>query len=646
MLIFVFAARCCAESVCFFSQDKTKCHTETAYGPGEYSQFKVLVGDSPDALSVNVVEPIALDAPLFIGNMVRCRNVTFHGNNEITGTLFVAPGYTVRDDDFTLRLATIIVEGGAGGLPAGKAVLEQGAKEVVVVSSAFPRGYGDYPFTEEVYEGPKVSTRVVPETHELAFGQLALTASYASLRVLYKGEVTESIANVCVGSGDGCVSADEVVASETMVNLTVKQSNGVLKFEKRNYNVTGEGNPTLVLDCATINDAVSLEARDLVLDFQCAEQNVVVNGPEVRLVNVEIAQEWSGKLEIANLTATPEILNALKIGAADKIRVLTNASQVTFGSAQTTFDDEVVSKSLGAATIIAEGPELALADQLGATVTIVPEFEEEPATVSVTEVTQKSQVLVDGFANVTVNLAGIESPAPVNISNPGMLKLELASKTTINSLFVNRSQGTTLETDHPMHIVDIEFGGKEQVIADELIVSNGTVSADKLRIGKQNSDLVTNLQVVKKLELLEQSTLTCDGCTISETSDLTIITGGKVPLPQLILTSDSTFNPKTITVLIEEGVTPRDYQKNHSIANKTPYTFISGFVETDQCDKILPKMQNLPYGYVARCENNVLKIYAGDVWNTPVHYTTKQTIGLIFATIIVLGVQFFITWFL
>lgn len=348
-----------------------------------------------------------------------------------------------------------------------------------------------------------------------------------------------------------------------------------------------------------------------------------------------------------NVTATPSVWNELKVESEFEVRVLSSATQITFNSNNAVVDDVTVNQALKSGTIVTRSSELSVSDNVGAVVTIASELEdEEGVSVRVASLVEKSTVVVDSFDNLSLDITSVASPVPLNISNTGMLRMKVGKPKTVNAIFLNTTRGMTLEADALVHVLDIEFGSKDAMEADELIVVGEALSADTVRVGKKSVNVVSNLEVRKALTMLEQSTLSCSGCTFNETSEITIVTGGKVPLPQLILSSDSKFQPKGITLLVQEGVTPRDYQTNKSIANKTPYNFITGFNDAEECAAALKAMGKLPYAYVPRCEGTVLKIYAGDAWNTPVHYTTTQIIGMVFATIIVLAIQYFITWFL
>lgn len=644
---------CLAVRLCFYSEDKTKCGSDTAYGPGEYGQYKASVGDSSDPVTVNVVEPISLDAPIFVGNMVTSREVIFSGNNEITGTIVIAPGYSVQDGDFTLRPAHILLTANTKIGAYGKITANQGVAELTVMVSEFSNVLTDYPFEANVYEGPKPKVSVTPTSHALPFGELTLTATFSQSKVTFKDVVAETIADVCVSTDSGCAkSAAEAVKNlppnTTFVNMTVTGDAGVLELEDMHYKIMGSGSSdNITFDCEMISNATSLTVSDITIDFQCAKDSVVVEGPEVTLENVVIAEKWKQNVVFVNVTATPSVWNELKVESEFEVRVLSSATQITFNSNNFEVGDVTVNQALKSGTIVTRSSALSVSDNAGAVVTIVPELEdEEGVSVSVAKLAEKSTVVVDSFDNLSLDLTSVASSVPLNISNTGMVRMKVGTSKTINAIFLNTTRGMTLEADASVHVLDIEFGSKDQVVTDELIVVGEALSADTVRVGRQSVNVASNLEVRKALTMLEQSTLSCSGCTFNETSEITIVTGGKVPLPQLILSSDSKFQPKRITVLVQEGVTPRDYQTNKSIANKTPYNFITGFSDAEECAAVLKAMAKLPYAYVPRCEGTILKIYAGDAWNTPVHYTTTQIIGMVFATIIVLAIQYFITWFL
>ena len=253
----------------------------------------------------------------------------------------------------------------------------------------------------------------------------------------------------------------------------------------------------------------------------------------------------------------------------------------------------------------------------------------------------KSKLTLSSYKSINLHFANTSNSQnnQIKVEDFNNLNIDGTQAVSLDSIHLNgaKTKSAQIQSNAPLHLNEVVFEDEQSKLPKELTIKNGgqTIDADKVYVGKENSDLVSNLKMNKELKLESHSNLECSNCSFDSQMNYVVITGKKLPPPELKLSKGSAdnFNPKSISIYVNS--VNDDKSARYNITNKQYYPIVSQFNQ-DRCEKILQSIVDLPADMAVRCQNGVLELLTGvfqDFYSE--HYSTGQIVGMVFASIIV-----------
>lgn len=648
---------------CFYKSKKEACGQTPSFGPDEYEQFKAKA--SGNSVQINIAEDIELTSSLLIGNM-NSKTVTVSGK-QISGSLFIDQNYQLIDNSGVLKNANVTIGGSysntksIGFLSIANNVQDH-PKSITIKLSDFPTDIQTEPSAGDFYSGPSMTATAEPSSVDSVGGKFNITTSYFGGGLHWKGVFisTTQMFCYCPSGCSGCkypqiTSLDSnsplLNSNTTVVLIQLPDTTGMtVNIEnidrKRGYIFQGDNHNELTLSFDNpdhISEIPSLTFSNLILKFQTSNssvQKISIHNTNVTLNKATIAEPWTNKVSIDNAKADIYSLDSVLNNNQDLVISL-NSSEINLEPDRSTFDDVNISKPIPKATFLTSNDHIVYSDSLGANITMKPSSDSGNQQIDVNILNDNSKLRLSSYKSVKINLpdSGNFQNNQLQVEDFNNLEINGSKPVSIDSLHLNgeKTRSAQVKSNVPLHLNEVVFEDEQSKMPKELSMQNGQAAdADTVYVGKENSDLLTNLKMNKELTLESHSDLKCNNCSFDPQLSYFVITGKVVPPPELKLSKDSvdSFNPKSISIFVNSK--NDDKSARYNITNKKYYPLVSQ-LDQQRCESVLKSIVDLPADMAVRCKNGVLELNTGPIYDfyDGEHYSAGQIVGMVFASIIV-----------